>query len=68
MSINVTDISNRSLLIDDLMEFTNYSVKVTAVTVGEGPYSDPVTVVTDQDSKFILCAHVYLICAQTSSW
>lgn len=40
------------LLIGDLMEFTNYSVEVTAVTVGEGPYSDPVVVTTDQDSEF----------------
>ena len=51
VSVNVTDILHRSLLINDLMEFTNYSVEVTAVTIGEGPYSDPVTVVTDQDSK-----------------
>ncbi len=46
------NVVNRSLIIDRLMEFTNYSVEVTAVTVGEGPYSDPVTVITDQDSKY----------------
>ncbi len=46
------NVVNRSLIIDGLMEFTNYSVEVTAVTVGEGPYSDPVTVITDQDSKY----------------
>ncbi len=49
ITINVI---NRSLIIDRLMEFTNYSVEVTAVTVGEGPYSDPVTVVTEQSSKY----------------
>ncbi|XP_064385915.1 uncharacterized protein LOC135334596 isoform X5 [Halichondria panicea] len=48
-SAMVMNVVNRSLIIESLMEFTNYSVEVAAVTVGEGPYSDPVTVVTDQD-------------------
>ena len=34
----------------NLKEFTNYNVEVAAVTVGEGPYSTPIIVITDQDS------------------
>ena len=37
-------------IVQNLDEFTNYSVEVTAVTVGEGPYSTPIVVITDQDS------------------
>ena len=40
-----------SYTISNLEEFTNYSVEVTAVTVGEGPYSSPIVVITDQDCK-----------------
>ena len=39
-----------SYVIQNLKEFTNYSIEVAAVTVGEGPYSTPITVTTDQDS------------------
>ena len=42
---------NNSYIIEDLLEFTNYSIEVAAVTIGEGPYSDPVIVITDQDGK-----------------
>ena len=37
-----------SYIIHNLEEFTNYSIEVTAVTVGEGPYSTPIIVITDQ--------------------
>ena len=53
-----------SIMITGLLEFTNYSVQVSAVTVDSGPYSDPVIVQTDQDCKYInslcvfVCAHV----------
>ena len=40
-----------SYIIENLEEFTNYSIEVTAVTVGEGPYSTPIIVVTDQDGE-----------------
>jgi len=40
-----------SYTISNLEEFTNYSIEVTAVTVGEGPYSTPIIVITDQDCK-----------------
>ena len=59
-SAMVMNVVNRSLIIESLMEFTNYSVEVAAVTVGEGPYSDPVTVVTDQDSKLFLMLIIIL--------
>ena len=42
---------NTSYTIENLEEFTNYSIEVTAVTVGEGPYSSPIIVITDQDCK-----------------
>ena len=38
-----------SYVIQNLKEFINYSIEVTAVTVGEGPYSTPIIVTTDQD-------------------
>ena len=38
-----------SYIIENLEEFTNYSIEVTSVTVGEGPYSTPIIVITDQD-------------------
>ena len=37
-----------SYTIHNLEEFTNYSIEVTAVTVGEGPYSSPIIVITEQ--------------------
>ena len=41
-----------SFTLENLLEFTNYSIEVTAVTgAGEGPYSPPVYVVTNQDCK-----------------
>ena len=41
----------RMFEITRLLEFTNYSVEVSAITVGNGPFSSPVYVVTDEDSK-----------------
>ena len=38
-----------SYVIVNLEAFTNYSIEVTAVTVGEGPYSTPIIVITDQE-------------------
>ena len=39
-------------ILQNLSEFVNYSIEVTAVTgAGEGPYSPPVYVVTNQDRK-----------------
>ena len=40
-----------SINLTDLCEFTNYSISVRARTaVGEGPFSDTMFVVTDEDS------------------
>ena len=67
---NVTELAQSneeqgySIMITGLLEYTNYSVQVSAVTVDSGPYSDPVIVQTDQDCKYInsrcvfVCAHV----------
>ena len=45
--------SDISFTIQGLLEFTNYSVAVAAITVGRGPYSPPFYVITDQDSMYI---------------
>lgn len=37
--------------ITELLEFTNYSIEISAITIGNGPFSEPVTVITDEDSK-----------------
>ena len=55
MDINITTTTELipeqqlSYTIENLEEFTNYTIEVTAVTVGEGPYSTPIIVITDQD-------------------
>ena len=41
-----------SFMLENVFEFTNYSIEVTTVTgAGEGPYSPPVYAVTNQDGK-----------------
>ena len=40
--------------LDGLEKYTNYSIKVLATTMkGDGPPSEPITVSTDQDSKYM---------------
>ena len=46
---NVTDLS---LLLMDLEEYVNYTISIRAFTsAGAGNYSDPVTVLTNEDGK-----------------
>ena len=46
---NVTDLS---VLLMDLEEYVNYTISVRAFTnAGAGPYSDPVTVLTNEDGE-----------------
>ncbi len=49
------NISNtaRSFVIAGLIQFTNYSVELAAVTIGDGEFSDPKIVRTDQDSESV---------------
>ena len=53
--VNLTELippTMNSFTLENLFEFTNYSIEVTAVTgAGEGPYSSPVYVLTNPDSK-----------------
>ena len=49
-TIELVSDQHSSYVIQNLKEFINYSVEVAAVTVGEGPYSTPIIVTTDQDS------------------
>ncbi len=42
-------VTSTSAVLHGLQPFTNYSVNVSAITVAEGPSSDPETVLTLQD-------------------
>ena len=44
--------TDRTFEIRGLEEFTNYSIEISAVTIGNGPFSAPIYVFTDEDSKF----------------
>ena len=58
-TINLT---NMSVLLADLQEFVNYNISVRAYTsVGAGPYSDEVTVLTLEDGKELILFAVLLI-------
>ena len=49
-TINLT---NMSVLLPDFQEFVNYNISVRAYTsVGAGPYSDEVTVLTLEDGRY----------------
>ncbi len=49
LMINVIDPTVTNFTLDSLMEFVNYSIQVTAVTVGSGPFSDPIYIRTNLD-------------------
>ena len=43
------DVTTTSATLTDLLEYANYSISVRARTeVGEGPYSEPIIVLTDE--------------------
>ena len=47
-----TNVTELSLLLTDLEEYVNNTISVRAYTsVGAGPYSDPVIVLTNEDGK-----------------
>ena len=50
---NYTTISSdvTTHIIEGLLEFTLYNIEIAASTVGIGPFSDPVSVMTDEDSE-----------------
>ena len=43
--------AQRTYVVEGLLEFTNYTIEVAAITVGRGVFSDPIIVITDQDSE-----------------
>ena len=52
MTVNVS-VSEMSVVLVNLQEFVNYNISVRAYTsVGEGPYSDEMTVRTEEDGIF----------------
>ena len=51
-TLNTSSGNDTSLLVEGLEEFTNYTIEVKAYTsVGPGPYSNPMDVMTLPDSK-----------------
>ena len=49
------NVTNLSVLLINLEEFENYSISVRARTaVGPGPWSEPIVIMTDTHSKFIV--------------
>ena len=51
---NTTNVSALSVILMRLQEYVNYTISVRAYTsAGAGPYSDPVSVLTYEDSKFV---------------
>ena len=47
------EFNTRQIMLTRLTEYTSYSIQVLAATVkGDGPRSEPITVWTDQDSKY----------------
>ena len=52
IATNTINLTNMSVLLTDLQEFVNYTISVRAYTsMGAGPYSDEVIVMTFEDSK-----------------
>ena len=50
LTVNVTELTAN---LTDLQEYVNYTISVRAYTsAGEGPYSDGVVELTDEDSEF----------------
>ena len=49
---NTTNMSVLSVILMRLQEYVNYTISVRAYTnAGAGPYSDPETVLTNEDGK-----------------
>ena len=49
---NTTNVSAISVILMRLQEYVNYTISIRAYTsAGAGPYSDPVNVMTNEDSK-----------------
>ena len=64
LTLNTTNGNETSLIVDELEEFTNYTIQVRAYTaVGPGPYSAPMDVLTLPDRKHIVCKYQMFVCA-----
>ena len=50
-------VERTSYNLTNLFEAVNYSIGVAAVTVGDGVYSDPIYVMTDEDGKLHCPCH-----------
>ena len=47
---------SRATTLSGLQEYVQYNISVRALTVvGPGPYSTPITVITDEDGKYFIC-------------
>ncbi len=59
---NLIEPTETNYTLELLMEFVNYSIEVTAVTVGNGPFSDPVYVRTNADGMSGLHSYSQAAC------
>ena len=51
---DTTNVSALSVILMRLQEYVNYTISVRAYTsAGAGPYSDPVSILTYEDGKFV---------------
>ena len=55
----VVDTSTKQVTLTGLNEYTNYSITVFASTFkGDGNVSEPIIVITDEDSKFVVICRI----------
>ena len=47
--------TNNSITINSLHPNYYYNISVSAVTISSGPFSQPITIKTDEASRFLLC-------------
>ena len=56
----VVDTPTKQVTLTGLKKYTNYSITVFASTVkGDGNVSEPIIVITDEDSKFVLICRIF---------
>ena len=57
----VVDTPTKQVTLTGLKKYTNYSITVFASTVkGDGNVSEPIIVITDEDSKFVVICRIFV--------
>ena len=58
--IEVVDTPTKQVTLTGLKKYTNYSITVFASTFkGDGNVSEPIIVITDEDSKFVVICRIF---------